>query len=252
MLNAARRPITPRGLPISEEAGQPFAALQVARTLLHTAATGSLSTLDPESGYPYATATNLVIEPDGTPCFFAAWLALHARNMDRDARVALSLSTPGARDMMTSPRLTLVGRAERVVKEEAGEIERRYVMRFPKSKLYLSLPDALLYRLRVEDLQLNGGPARNAVTDVTPETLKVDLTGAEVLMAGAWEVVERLNATPGETSRLAVLAGAAPGTWRVTGIDPDGLDLASREGHARLWFAARVVDQEGLAAALAR
>ncbi|MOA63958.1 hypothetical protein D3C78_1898640 [compost metagenome] len=39
-----------------------------------------------------------------------------------------------------------------------------------KSRLYLQLPDTRLYRLQVEGVQLNGGPARNA-NAVTPADL---------------------------------------------------------------------------------
>ncbi|MGG2478035.1 pyridoxamine 5'-phosphate oxidase family protein, partial [Rhizobium sp. BR5] len=112
MPDAAPPVITPRGTKIEPSAGAPFEAVRVARNVLHTSRTAALATLDPQSGYPYTTATNIGIEPDGTPFFFAAGLALHARNMEADPRISLTLAPFGKGDALTLPRLTLVGKAE--------------------------------------------------------------------------------------------------------------------------------------------
>lgn len=236
-MSTPSRQITPRGIEINEEAGQPFAALTVARNLLHTAPVASLSTIDAKSGYPYGTVTNLAVDADGTPYFFAAWLSLHARNMAADNRVSLTMSQPGATDVLAQPRLTLVGRVEMIhAKDWKPEMERRYLARFPKSKLYLGLPDALFYRMAVEDLQLNGGPARNAVSDVTPAKLRISLAGADRLMAAEPDLLQAINSTEGDASRLAVQAGGKEGRWKATGLDPEGIDLAGAKTFVRLWF----------------
>ncbi|WP_244641929.1 HugZ family pyridoxamine 5'-phosphate oxidase [Chelatococcus reniformis] len=240
-----RQIITPRGLKIVEGAAKPFEALNVARNLLRTAPSASLATLDP-SGYPYGTMTNIAVEPSGTPYFFTANLALHARNIAADNRVSLVLFPPGKPDVLTQPRLTLVGRARRLAADEIDRAKARYAARFPKAKLYLSLPDAMLYRLLIEDLRFNGGPARNAVTDVTPEMLRTDLSGAEALLDAEDALVDRLNATAGLPKRLADRAGAKAGNWAVCGIDPDGIDLTCAHAHARLWFAVRVTAPQEL------
>ncbi|PYG55661.1 HugZ family protein [Rhizobium sp. UGM030330-04] len=231
--------ITPRGAKIEPSAGAPFEAVRVARDVLHTSRTAALATLDPVSSYPYTTATNIGIEPDGTPFFFAAGLALHARNMEADPRVSLTLAPFGKGDALTLPRLTLVGKVEQLGPDETQLAIRRYIARYPKAKLYLSLPDTRLYRLRTEGVQINGGPARNA-SNITPADLRTDLSGAAELMAATESEAARLNAIKGEASRLAVLAGAKAGRWTITSIDPDGIDLASASDLARLWFAERV------------
>ncbi|UXT49384.1 HugZ family protein [Agrobacterium tumefaciens] len=231
--------ITPRGAKIVPSAGAPFEAVRVARDVLHTSRTAALATLDPVSFYPYTTATNIGIEPDGTPFFFAAGLTLHARNMEADPRISLTLAPFGKGDALTLPRLTLVGKVEQLGPDETQLAIRRYIARYPKAKLYLSLPDTRLYRLRTEGVQINGGPARNA-SNITPADLRTDLSGAAGLMAAAESEAARLNAIKGEASRLAVLAGAKAGRWTITSIDPDGIDLASASDLARLWFAERV------------
>jgi putative heme iron utilization protein len=251
MPDAAPPVITPRGAKIEPSAGAPFEAVRVARDVLHTSRTAALATLDPVSGYPYTTATNIGIEPDGTPFFFAAGLTLHARNMEADPRISLTLAPFGKGDALTLPRLTLVGKAELIDPEEVPLARQRYIDRYPKAKLYLSLPDTRLYRLRTEGVQINGGPARNA-SNITPGDLHSDLSGAEQLMAAAADEAARLNAIKGEASRLAALAGAKTARWKITSIDPDGIDLASANDLARLWFAERVKTLKQLEKALAQ
>jgi len=237
--------ITPRNANIEPSAGAPFEAVRVARDVLHTCRTAGLATLDPQSGYPYNTTTNIAVEPDGTPFFFTARLALHARNIEADPRVSLVLAPFNKGDALTLPRLTLVGKAVLMVDDEVPLAKARYIARYPKAKLYLSLPDTQLYRLNIEGVQINGGPARNA-SNITPSDLRTDLSGADGLEAE----VTRLNAVKGEASRLAVLAGKKTGTWKITSIDPDGINLASVGDLARLWFEERVVDLNQLSKAL--
>ncbi|MGV1869862.1 HugZ family pyridoxamine 5'-phosphate oxidase [Agrobacterium rosae] len=238
-------PITPRNATIEPSAGAPFEAVRVARDVLHTCRTAGLATLDPRSGYPYNTATNISVEPDGTPFFFTARLALHARNIEADPRISLVLAPFNKGDALTLPRLTLVGKAVLMVDDEVPLAKARYIARYPKAKLYLSLPDTQLYRLNIEGVQINGGPARNA-SNITPADLRTDLSGADELEAE----VTRLNAIKGEASRLATMAGRKSGAWKITSIDPDGINLASVSDLARLWFEERVENVNQLAKTL--
>lgn len=231
--------ITPRSTTIEPSAGAPFEAVRVARDVLHTSRTAGLATLDPQSGYPYTTATNIAVEPDGTPFFFAARLALHARNIEADPRISLVVAPFNTGDALTLPRLTLVGKAVLIGEEEVPFAKARYIARYPKAKLYLALPDTQLYRLKIEGVQINGGPARNA-SNITPADLRTDLSGTEELMVAVDDEIVRLNSIKGEASRLAVMAGRKPGAWKLTSIDPDGVNLASVGDLARLWFDSRV------------
>lgn len=232
--------ITPRGVEINRDAARPIEAIRVARTLLRTSRVTTLATLDP-GGYPYSTVTNLIVGLDGVPVVFMTGLAVHARNIEADPRVSMTVADTRT-DVMMTPRLTLSGRAERVPANETAELKVRYVERFPKSKLYLGLPDALFYQVRTQAVQLNGGPAQNANT-VTPEDLLTDLEPASALMTEAPALIASLNEGD-QAVRLAAVAGAEPGHWRVSAIDPDGIDLSTTSGLARLWFTEPVATRE--------
>lgn len=231
--------ITPRGIEIDTTAGAPFDARGMARTLLHETRVAALSCTDP-SGFPYGTVTNIVIAPDGAPVFFAAGLTLHARNLMNDDRAALTLAAFGRADVLTRPRLTLVGRARRIAREPG--LTARYLARFPKAKLYLSLPDAMMFRLEVSAVQINGGPARNAA-QIGPGDLRIDLSGAEDLCAGEGTLRADLNAERGFAARVA----GRPGNWRFSGFDPEGMTLEAGEQSLRVWFPERLADIASMA-----
>ncbi|MGV2980920.1 pyridoxamine 5'-phosphate oxidase family protein [Camelimonas sp. ID_303_24] len=165
-------PITPRGLEINAAAARPLDAIALARTMLRSARAAALATLDP-SGYPYSTATNLAVDDAGKPFIYMANLSLHARNIELDPRVSITIADMD-RDLLTTPRLSLVGRAMRVMDAEYETLKQRYMERFPKSKLYLALPDSRIFHIEIEAVQLNGGPAQNA-NSVTPFDLVEDL-----------------------------------------------------------------------------
>jgi len=239
--------ITPRGVEINLDAARPIEAIRVARTLLRTNRVTTLATLDP-SGYPYSTVTNLIVEPDGVPAVFMAGLSIHARNLEADPRVSMTVADSRT-DVMTTPRLTLSGCAQQVPADETAELEACYVERFPKSKLYLGLPDVLFYRVRAEAVQLNGGPAQNA-NSMTPEDLLTDLDTASALMAEAPALVSSLN-DDDHAARLAAVAGANPGRWRVSAIDPEGIDLSTPSDLARVWFTDTVTTRKDFNSALA-
>ncbi|MBL8707986.1 MAG: HugZ family protein [Rhodospirillaceae bacterium] len=240
--------ITPRGVELPGGAGIPVDARRMACDLLRRARSGVLSTLDP-GGYPLGSVTNIATMPDGTPFFFAALLAVHARNVLADPRAALTLAEFGKGDALTQPRLGLVGKVEMLAGDQEP-LRQRYLRRHPKGRLYLSLPDARLFKLTVEGVHLGAGPGRNAA-QLTPADLVTDLAGADELMAREEELIAEMNAERGLAERLALSVAGAPGRWQAVGIDPAGIDLMDGDATARVNFKARVVDAATLRAALA-
>lgn len=229
--------ITPRDLEINRESALPMDAVRVARDLLHGTRSAALATLDP-GGFPYAITTNLVPSPDGSPVVFMARLSLHARNLAADPRASLTMASD-ATDVVVAPRLSLSGRMELVPPAEMEGLKSRYLRHFPKAKLYLALPDAQLYRLRIGGVQLSGGPRQNA-HEVTPVSILTDLAGAGDLVENEAGLIEALNARPRTAARIAIAAGAdGDGPWKITALDPDGVDLARGRNAMRWWFPAR-------------
>jgi putative heme iron utilization protein len=235
----AAPPRDPRQPPDFEPFGE-------SKRLLRAIRTASLATLT-ESGAPFATLTAIATDHDGTPILLLSTLAHHTRNLERDGRCSLLLAQGGRGDPMAHPRLTLVARAARTSSPQARE---RFLRRNPKARLYADFPDFSFWRAEIEGVHLNGGFARAA--DFGPERLLTDIAGAQALIAAEADILDHMNADHSDALALYAqkLAGAAPGQWRASGIDPEGLDLVNGDATARVVFPNVVNSPEASRAAL--
>lgn len=242
--------ITPLGRELGGSAPASFEPVAMARRCLRAARTAALATLDPKSGYPLTTLVNVATDVDGSPLMLLSQLALHTRNIAADARVSLLLAQIGKGDpMAASERLSVVGRASPCDDTNA---KRRFLARHPKAKLYADFPDFALYRLEIVSLHPNGGFARAA--QVTREQVLLDLAGCDELIAAEDRLLAQINAEHAEALALqaADLLGEAGGTWRATGLDPEGLDLVCGERVARLVLPGRITTPDDLRRAFER
>ncbi|AYO85750.1 HugZ family protein [Methylobacterium brachiatum] len=223
-------------------ADAPFDAIGLSRMLLRSIRSGALATLDPE-GTPFASLVTIATDQDGTPLMLLSRLSAHTRNLLADPRCSLLFSQGGKGDPLAHPRLTVVGSAVQTAEPRARE---RFLARHPKARLYADFPDFGFFALDPKAGHLNGGFAKAAM--LTREELLLDLTGAEAIVAGERGAVEHMNADHADALALyAAAAGAEAGLpWRLTGLDPEGMDLIAGERTARVVYPERVTDMGGL------
>jgi heme iron utilization protein len=225
-----------------------FDARSIAKALLRTTRAGTLATIDRNTGHPFASLVNVATDIDGSPLILVSRLATHTANLEVDGRASLLLAAPGHGDPLAHPRLTVLGTFAPVSRSAEAEpqIRRRFLARHPKSELYAGFADFLFWRLAVVSAHLNAGFARAA--DLKADELMTDLSGAENLLAAEEGAVAHMNDDHADAVRLYAtkLLGAEEGPWRLTGLDPDGLDLALGDGTLRLPFAERVTSPEAL------
>ncbi len=209
-----------------------FDPIGESKRLLRSIRTATLATLT-EAGAPFATLTAIATDYDGTPILLISKLAHHTRNLERDGRCSLLLAQGGRGDPMAHPRLTLMARAARTQSREARE---RFLRRNPKAQLYADFPDFSFWRAEIEAVHLNGGFARAA--DFGPAHLLTDVGVAQALIAAEADILDHINADHPDALSLYAekLAGATPGQWRASGIDPEGLDLVNGDATARVAF----------------
>jgi heme iron utilization protein len=202
------------------------------KRLLRSIRTATLATLT-ETGAPFATLTAIATDHDGTPILLLSRLAHHTRNLERDGRCSLLLAEGGRGDPMAHPRLTLIARASRTQSPTARS---RFLSRNAKAQLYVDFSDFSFWRAEIEAVHLNGGFARAA--DFGSKPLLTDIAGAGALLAAEADIVDHLNAEHGDALALYAekLAGAQPGPWRASGIDPEGVDLICGDATARVAF----------------
>jgi putative heme iron utilization protein len=149
---------------------------------------------------------------------------------------------------LAHPRLTLIGSFHQIPRDNPDEarIRRRFLAHHPKSELYAGFGDFSFWRLQAVSAHLNGGFARAA--DLKAADVMTDIGGAENLIEAEAGAVSHMNDDHAEAVRLYAtkLLGAEDGAWRLTGLDPDGLDLAHGDLTLRLPFAQRVSNAEQL------
>ena len=250
---AIRRP-SPAGRHAGTPAGKCPASRPIStrprwrKTLLRTIRAGTLATLDRNTGHPFASLVNVATDVDGAPLILTSRLSTHTANLEADGRASILLAETGKGDPLAHPRLTVLGTMARIERDSADEarVRRRFLARHPKSELYAGFADFAFWRLSVVSAHLNGGFARAA--DLKASDVLTDLAGADDLTAAEEGAVAHMNQDHAEAVRLYAtkLLGARDGDWRVTGIDPDGLDMMLGDATLRLPFAERVTAPEQL------
>lgn len=228
-------------------AADPAPAAQ-ARALLRSGLTAMLATVGAD-GAPYASFIGYATRLDGAPIFLFSGLSAHTRNLAKDPRFSLLIAEPqkAEGDPMDSARLTLSGRAERA---DDPALRARYLRRHPKAELYAALADFRILAATVTDAHIVGGFGRArglAVADVM-----LDVAGAGALAEAEAGIVGHMNDDHAEAVGLYAtrLLGQPAGSWRLTGIDPEGCDLRAENRTARLVFDRRIATAAEARAAL--
>jgi len=220
----------------------------VAKALLRATRAGSLATIDRHTGHPFASLVNVATDSDGAPLILVSRLATHTANLEVDGRASLLLASAGKGDPLAHPRLTLIGSFAPMAHGHSDEprLRRRFLARHPKSELYAGFGDFSFWRLDVVSAHLNGGFARAA--DLKAADVLTDVVGAENLIEAEPSAVAHMNEDHAEAMRLYAtkLLGGADGKWHLTGLDPEGLDLARGDLTLRLPFPERVTSAEQL------
>ncbi len=228
-------------------------AIRLAKTLLRTARYGALAALDPQSGAPLASRVAVATEVSGEPVVLVSALSEHTYAIVADPRCSLLVGEPGRGDPLAHPRLSLTCSAQRLERgaPEASEARRRYLNRHPKAELYVDFADFAFFRLRIVKASLNGGFGKAYRLDRGD----IVLAGPAVdqIAAGEQSEIEHMNADHGEGLALQArsISGASRSKWRLTAIDPEGIDLASGDMVKRLFFPTAIRDLGDLRATLA-
>lgn len=206
----------------------------VVRKLIREARFAALATLEGD-GAPYASLVAVATDPEGRPTLLISTLARHTRNIAADARVSLLVTAAGVVDPMDAPRASLIGR---IVRTEEPLARTRYLARHEGAAMYADFKDFAFFRVELESAHLVQGFGR--IVDVPGARLLTDWSDAAELKAGHDGVIAHMNADHADAVGLYAtrLLGAAPGAWRMVGIDPEGCEIATPEEVRRLDFAA--------------
>jgi putative heme iron utilization protein len=219
-----------------------FDAKSTAKKLLRSVRAGALATIDRNTGHPFGSLVNVATDSDGSPLILISRLSTHTANLEADNRASVLLATAGKGDPLAHPRLTVLGRFAKIAHDDPDDarLRRRFLARHPKAELYAGFADFALWRLAMESAHLVAGFGRAA--NLAAADVATDVTDARELLDVEASAVAHMNDDHPDTVGLYAtkLLGAEAGAWRVTGIDPDGVDLACGDAVLRLDFPQRV------------
>jgi heme iron utilization protein len=130
-----------------------------ARTLVHLARSGMLSTLSRRHpGHPFGSVMPYAPDPRGAPLLLISSMAMHTQNLEADPRASLLATQPGwTEDPLAGGRVTLMGRAARVPDREREAARAVYLARHPKAAFWVDFEDFAFWRLEVTDVYFVGG-----------------------------------------------------------------------------------------------
>ena len=200
-------------------------------------------------GRPYASLVLVAADLDASPLLLLSDLARHSRNLAFDPRLSLLLDgTAGLADPLAGPRLTLLGQAEEIADRRRLA---RFLARHPASGAYAGFADFRLYRVNVERGHLVAGFGR--IEQVDGPDLLFSLP-AEGLAEAEAAIVQHMNDDHADALALyaARLLGRGGRGWRMTGVDPEGIDLRCRSKIERLDFPSPVLSPEAARDALVK
>lgn len=221
---------------------QKQSSVEITKALLRICRHGSLATLMPGTGAPYCSLVNVASAPGGQPVILISRLARHTQNIEADARVSVLLHDVGSGDPLEDNRIMVSGLAIKRTGDEAAAVRRRYLALHPAAADFVEFTDFAFYEVQPENVHLVAGFGR--IVDVAPERILTDLTDATALIEAEAGIVEHMNEDHLDATALYAtkLLGAEEGAWRMTGVDPEGADLACDGKRLRLPFRERVTN----------
>lgn len=200
--------------------------------------TGAIGCLDPLDGSPFTSLVTVATDLDSAPILLISALSTHTRALQRDPRCSLLLARSGRGDPLAHPRISITGNARFLERDsdDSDRATRRFLARHEKARLYAGFGDFSFVRLEPLRASLNGGFGKayelNAADFMPPSD---QLDGYSEMEASA---VAHMN-----TDHLAAVSHYATnlcnqpdGHWRITGIDPHGIDMAADNAVCRCPF----------------
>jgi putative heme iron utilization protein len=192
-----------------------------ARTLVHVARIGSLSTLSrKQPGFPFGSVMPYGLDDQGRPVFLISTMAMHTQNLQADPRASLLVTQNDAgADPLGASRVTLVGNVLVIPQPEVAEARELYLARYANSKYWVDYEDFSFYRMDVVEVYYVGGfgvmgwvsaseylrSQPDPLADATAEIIQhmnADHKDALVLLARKFARIESQEATMTAVDRL--------------------------------------------------
>lgn len=214
----------------------------ICRTLIRTCDRATLATAMADDGTPYASLVLTATDHGARPLLLLSDLADHTKNLNADPAASLLFDgTAGLANPLTGARVTVQGRLQKV---DTPDLRARFVARHPSAAVYSGFKDFNLYRMSVTKAHLVAGFGRIHWVDGGAVVFGTD--GKKALADAETDIVDHMNSDHSDAVGLFanVLLDKPGAGWRMTGIDPEGVDLRLGGTVGRLGFHTPVRDAQ--------
>jgi heme iron utilization protein len=192
-----------------------------ARQFLRSTRSAVLSTFSTKfAGYPFGSVAPFVLDHQAQPILLISSIAEHTKNISANPKVSL-LVFAGAQDLQANARLTLLGEASKIDKQDAL-LRARYLRYFPEAEAYFEMHDFAFYRIQISQSRYIAGFGKMGWSDgaaLMPE--------ANALAEQEADIIAHMN-TDHVHSMLAYCQhfhGVSASQAEMLGIDCDGFDV---------------------------
>lgn len=128
-----------------------------ARKFLRSTRSGILSTQSVKfEGYPFGSVAPFVLDHNCQPVILISTIAEHTKNIQLNPKVSL-LAFSDDEDLQAGARLTLLGEASKIFKEQDADLRARYLRYLPQAANYFDMHDFAFYRIHIHQVRYIGG-----------------------------------------------------------------------------------------------
>lgn len=196
-----------------------------ARKFLRSTHSGLLSTISTKfDGYPFGSVTPFVLGHDCQPVILISNIAEHTKNISSNPKVSL-LVFAGADDLQANARLTLLGEAHKIEKDNA-HFRARYLRYLPQAASYFDMHDFAFYRIHITQARYIAGFGKMGWLSSDELLNSAPLTNAP-LAEQETAIIEHMNADHADSliAYCRYFHHINVPEAKMLGIDSDGFDI---------------------------
>jgi putative heme iron utilization protein len=195
-----------------------------AKQFLRSTRSGVLSSFSAKfEGYPFGSVMPFVLGHDCQPIVLISTIAEHTKNIIANPKVSL-LVFAGTEDLHANGRLTLIGEAKQIEKNDA-DLMARYCRYFPESTGYLAMHDFQFYRIHIHQARYIAGFGKMSWMS-GEEIVNINQPSNEIAQLETG-MIEHMNTDHAESMLLycQYFHGVTPSRLSLIGVDSDGFDV---------------------------
>ncbi len=201
-----------------------------ARKFLRSTRSGILSTHSAKfDGYPFGSVAPFVLDHDCQPVILISNIAEHTKNIVSNAKVSL-LVFAGTEDLQANARLTLLGNAVKIEKNDT-DLRARYLRYLPQAASYFDMHDFAFYRINITHARYIGGFGKMSWFS-SEDFFDTESIKDTPLASQEAAIIEHMNADHADSliAYCKYFHQVDATQALMLGIDTEGFDVRTNEG----------------------